>query len=157
MATFLDTTDLNHDTHFTFGHILLQMTTHSFSVQVYYEDTDHSGVVYHANYLKYFERAREHLLGIAELVALFENDGIGFVVYRADLTYKKGAQFGDHVRIETTVEQESPFRLIFHQVAKLDANDSLLVNGLIELVCVDRDRKLIRLPQVVLEKLRLGS
>ena len=127
------------------------------SVQVYYEDTDHSGVVYHANYLKYFERAREHLLGISELVALFEEQGIGFVVYRADLTYKKGAQFGDTVRIETTVEQESPFRLIFHQIARLESDESLLVDGMIDLVCVDRNRKLIKLPEVVLNKLQLSQ
>lgn len=131
------------------------MTNSTFHVQVYYEDTDHSGVVYHANYLKYFERAREHLLGIKELVHLFENSGIGFVVYKAELTYKKGAQFGDNVRIETTVEQESPFRLTFRQIAKLDCDDSVLVDGLIELVCVDRHRNLIKLPDIVLEKLKL--
>ena len=96
----------------------------TFHVQVYYEDTDHSGVVYHANYLKYFERAREHLLGYFSLVTLFEEHGIGFVVYKAELTYKKGAQFGDHVRIETTVEQESAFRLIFKQIAKLESDNS---------------------------------
>jgi len=131
--------------------------TNTFHVQVYYEDTDHSGVVYHANYLKYFERAREHLLGIQDLVDLFERDGVGFVVYKADLTYKKGAQFGDHVRIETTVEQESAFRLIFRQIAKLDSDSSVLVDGLIDLVCVDRDRNLIKLPEVVLRKLHLQS
>ena len=129
----------------------------SFHVQVYYEDTDHSGVVYHANYLKYFERAREHLLGIPALVTLFEEHGIGFVVYKADLTYKKGAQFGDHVRIETSVEQESAFRLIFKQIAKLESDDTVLVEGLIDLVCVDRQRNLIKLPAVVLEKLRLQA
>ena len=127
----------------------------TFYVQVYYEDTDHSGVVYHANYLKYFERAREHLLGISELVTLFEKHGVGFVVYKADLTYKKGAQFGDHVRIETTVEQESAFRLIFKQIAKLDADNGILVEGLIDLVCVDRQRNLVKLPDVVLRKLDL--
>ena len=128
---------------------------HTFHVQVYYEDTDHSGVVYHANYLKYFERAREHLLGISSLVALFEDHGIGFVVYKADLTYKKGAQFGDHVRIETTVEQESAFRLIFRQIAILDSNNTVLVDGLIDLVCVDRNRNLIKLPEVVLQQLQI--
>ena len=56
-------------------------TTRSFSVQIYYEDTDHSGLVYHANYLKYFERAREHLLGTDELVRLLAEEGKGFVVY----------------------------------------------------------------------------
>ena len=132
------------------------MTTIStFHVQVYYEDTDHSGVVYHANYLKYFERAREHLLGISALVTLFEEHGIGFVVYKADLTYKKGAQFGDTVRIETTVEQESAFRLIFRQTAKLDSDNSILVDGLIDLVCVDHQRNLIKLPEVVLQALHL--
>ena len=127
----------------------------TFHVQVYYEDTDHSGVVYHANYLKYFERAREHLLGISALVTLFEEHGIGFVVYKADLTYKKGAQFGDHVRIETTVEQESAFRLIFKQIAKLNVDNGVLVEGLIDLVCVDRHRNLVKLPDVVLRKLQL--
>ena len=129
----------------------------TFPVQVYYEDTDHSGVVYHANYLKYFERAREHLLGISALVTLFEEHGIGFVVYKADLTYKKGAQFGDHVRIETTVEQESAFRLIFKQIAKLETDNSILVEGLIDLVCVDRHRNLVKLPDVVLRKLQLQT
>ena len=127
----------------------------TFHVQVYYEDTDHSGVVYHANYLKYFERAREHLLGIPALVTLFQEHGIGFVVYKADLTYKKGAQFGDHVRIETTVEQESAFRLIFKQIAKLESDSSILVEGLIDLVCVDKHRNLVKLPDVVLQKLQL--
>lgn len=134
------------------------MTTIStFHVQVYYEDTDHSGVVYHANYLKYFERAREHLLGISALVTLFEEHGIGFVVYKADLTYKKGAQFGDTVRIETTVEQESAFRLIFRQTAKLETETSTLVEGLIDLVCVDKHRNLVKLPDVVLRKLQLQT
>ena len=128
-------------------------TTNTFHVQVYYEDTDHSGVVYHANYLKYFERAREHLLGISALVRLFKEQGVGFVVYKADLTYKRGAQFGDHIRIETTVEQESAFRLIFRQIAKMDADNSILVEGLIDLVCVDRDRNLVKRPDVVLRKL----
>ncbi len=129
--------------------------TNSFFVQVYYEDTDHSGVVYHANYLKYFERAREHLLGISELVELFNMQGIGFVVYRADMTYKKGAEFGDHVRIDTTVERESPYRLLFHQVAKLDSDNSILVDAMIELVCVDIQRSLVKLPDIVLSKLNL--
>ena len=76
---------------------------HEHRVQIYYEDTDHSGVVYHANYLKYFERAREHMLGTDELRRLFVEDGIGFAVYKAELTYKEGAVFGDTLVIESTV------------------------------------------------------
>ena len=51
----------------------------SASTQIYYEDTDHSGVVYHANYLKFFERAREHML-IDALVKLHKEQNVGFVV-----------------------------------------------------------------------------
>ena len=58
---------------------------HRFSIHIYYEDTDHSGVVYHANYLRFFERAREHMFGIQALVDLYKNDGIGFVVYQAQM------------------------------------------------------------------------
>ncbi|MBT6176177.1 MAG: thioesterase, partial [Deltaproteobacteria bacterium] len=47
------------------------MDYHAHPVQIYYEDTDLSGVVYHANYLKYFERAREHLIGPTELARLY--------------------------------------------------------------------------------------
>ena len=129
-------------------------TPHLFNVQVYYEDTDHSGVVYHANYLKYFERSREHLLGIPELVQLYTTDGIGFVVYKADLTYRKGAEFGDTLQIQTSIEMESTFRLIFHQTAVLASTQQILVEGHIELVCVDRQRKLIKLPTIVLDKLK---
>ena len=58
------------------------MDYHSHEFQIYYEDTDLSGIVYHANYLKYFERAREHLLGVEELVSLYYDEGVGFVVAR---------------------------------------------------------------------------
>jgi YbgC/YbaW family acyl-CoA thioester hydrolase len=89
--------------------------TGHFAVQIYYEDTDHSGLVYHANYLKYFERAREHLLGPRELVRLLEAEGIGFVVYKCEMTFKEGAVFGDVLDIRSTPRIESPFRVVFQQ------------------------------------------
>lgn len=121
---------------------------HEHTVQIYYEDTDHSGVVYHANYLKYFERAREHMLGVAELRRLLEEDGVGFVVYKAELTYRRGAEFGDLITIRTEVTAESEFRAIFRQDAY--RGPERLVHGTLHLVCVDRERKLVRLPPSVL-------
>mgnify|MGYP001208090167 CR=1 FL=1 len=118
-------------------------------VQIYYEDTDHSGVVYHSNYLKYFERARGHMLGTRELRRLWEEEGVGFVVYKAELTYKQGAVFGDEVAIRSTVELESAFRLVFRQDAWRASDETLLVQGSVQLVCVDRDKKLVRVPESV--------
>lgn len=120
---------------------------HEHPVQIYYEDTDHSGVVYHANYLKYFERAREHMLGLDELRRLLVEDGIGFVVYKAELTYKQGAVFGDRVVIESEVEAPSPYRAVFKQEAR--RGGELLVRGVLTLACVDRDKKLVPLPTSV--------
>ena len=74
---------------------------------------NHSGVVYHANYLKYFERARSTSPRHFSAGKLFQDQGIGFVVYKQS-HLQKGAQFGDHIRIETNVEQ-GVFRLIFNR------------------------------------------
>ena len=126
------------------------MTFHQHFVQIYYEDTDHSGVVYHANYLKYFERAREQMLGVEKLVKLGES-GIGFVVYQAQLKYLKGAQFGDKITIRSTIKKESAYRLIFQQDALF--NGDVLVQGEIQLACVDGNKHLTALPASVLIEL----
>ena len=120
------------------------MPPHHHDVHIYYEDTDHSGVVYHANYLKYCERAREHLLGTEELRRLLEEDGIGFVVYKAELTFKKGAVFGDTVTVRTHADKESPYRATFHQ--DVYRGEELLVQARVQLVCVDATKKLVPLP-----------
>lgn len=127
------------------------MSTAVFPVQIYYEDTDHSGLVYHANYLKYFERAREHLLGVRELVQLGEQ-GFGFVVYRCELTFKQGAVFGDALEIRSTPTLESDYRVVFKQ--DVYRNDVLLVKGVVEMVCLDGKKQLTAIPANVLSRLR---
>ncbi|RLB54061.1 MAG: thioesterase [Deltaproteobacteria bacterium] len=125
---------------------------HRHAVQIYYEDTDHSGLVYHPNYLKYFERAREHVLGVDELVRLLNEDGIGFVVYKAEMTFKKGAVFGDSIEIRTQVNRASDYRLVFQQ--DVYRAEELLVEGVVEMVCVDAQGTLTRVPGFVLTRLR---
>ena len=122
---------------------------HVYAVRIYYEDTDHSGVVYHANYLKYFERAREHLLGPDELVRLLDEEGVGFVVYKASLTYRAGAAFGDMVEIRTAPRLVSDFRVAFTQNAHRQSDGELLVEGELDLVCVDSSKQLVKLPASV--------
>ncbi len=123
---------------------------HLHAVQIYYEDTDHSGLVYHANYLKYFERAREHLLGSDELVRLLREEGLGFVVYKCEMTFRQGAVFGDRLEIRTTPRLESAFRVVFQQDVHRGAE--LLVNGVVQMVCVNADTKLVPIPAGVLAK-----
>lgn len=125
------------------------MTERSFlhQVQVYYEDTDFSGVVYHANYLKYFERAREHAIGSAVLARMFADDGLGFVVYKVELTFSDGAVFADLLDIRSTYELEGPYRMNWTQEAWRPDGKRPAVKGVVQLVCVNRDRQLVPIPQ----------
>lgn len=122
--------------------------TYHFQVQVYYEDTDHSGVVYHANYLKYFERAREDVIGPAALVTLWNERGLGFAVYKAGLNFLDGAAFGDRLDIVSTVRKDSDYRLVWHQEAWRPGAARAAVTAEIHLVCVDRGKNLRPLPEV---------
>ena len=122
-------------------------------VSIYYEDTDHSGVVYHANYLRYFERAREHVLGRAELTRMYREDGLGFVVYKANLSFIEGAVFGDDLEVRTVVEISSPYRAVFHQSMWRPNGQKAMVEGEIHLVCV-KDGQLAKLPPKVMDTAR---
>ncbi len=122
--------------------------THHFTVQVYYEDTDHSGVVYHANYLKFFERAREDIIGVAELSNLWHQDGIGFAVYKTSLKYNEGAVFGDTLDIRTTWEKQGDYRVVFFHEAWRPEGKKAAVTCELELVCLGPGKKLMPVPSL---------
>ena len=111
-------------------------------IQIYYEDTDHSGVVYHPNFLKYFERAREHVIGTDELVRLWKEEGLGFAVYKADLTYSGGVEFGDTLDIRTTFKADGEYRIIWRHEAWRPNGRKPAVIGIIHLVCMDKNKQL---------------
>ncbi len=117
-----------------------------FPVQIYYEDTDHSGVVYHANYLKYFERAREHVIGSDRLVKLWKGNGLGYVVYKADITYSEGIEFGEIIDIRSTYRFDGQYRIIWRHEAWRQGGRKAAVTCDLHLVCVDADKKLIPIP-----------
>lgn len=126
----------------------MEQTVFRHSVQVYYEDTDFSGVVYHANYLKYFERAREEVIGPDELVRLWNEEGLGFAVYRADVSFNDGAEFGDELEIRSTFRKDSAYRQIWRQEAWRPGADKAAVSADIHLVCIDRNKKLTPIPDI---------
>lgn len=115
-------------------------------VRVYYEDTDAGGIVYHANYLRYFERAREHLLGAGELVRMWREEQKGYVVYKANQAFKEGAVFGDIVEIRSVARLESEYRVVFEQRAHRKSDGRLLVEATIEMVCIDAARRPVPIP-----------
>lgn len=89
---------------------------HSYPIRVFYEDTDIGGLVYHANYLKFFERARTEWLrdlGIKQSVFLEQN--MAFVIRHIDINYLGGASLDDLLDIRTAIIKRKRASLIFSQ------------------------------------------
>jgi len=125
------------------------MKQYHFPVQVYYEDTEHSGVVYYANYLKYMERAREEVLGVDLLIKLWEEQQIGFAVYSVNVKYTNSAIFGDRLDVRTTFKMDSPYRAILNQDIWKENATKAAITGVIELICIDKNNRLLAFEEVM--------
>ena len=123
------------------------------AVQIYYEDTDHSGVVYHPNFLKYFERAREHVIDSQRLNALWNEKGIGFAVYKANMTFQDGVEFAEICDVRTSYVIEGKYKTIWRQELWRPEGVKAAVIGEIEMVCLDKNKQLQLLPIEILEAL----
>lgn len=86
-------------------------------VRVYYEDTDAGGIVYHANYLRFMERARTEWLRVLgfEQDQLSQQAGLVFVITRADVHYLRAARFNAELRVTTVIERLRRVSIEFDQ------------------------------------------
>ena len=107
------------------------------AVRVYYEDTDAGGVVYYANYLKFFERCRTEWMRSAghDQRQLALDAGIGFVARKANCEYLRPAHLDDLLTVGLEVEKLTRVRVIFRQHVR--RGDDELVTGTVEIACVD--------------------
>lgn len=106
------------------------------TIRVYYEDTDTGGVVYYANYLKFFERGRTEwlrALGINQC-ELAAREQMMFVVRHADIAYRQAARLDDQITIRTAVTRLRASTLDFHQQAWRDGR--LLASASIQICTV---------------------
>ena len=109
----------------------------TWTVRVYYEDTDTGGVVYYANYLKFFERARTEWLRSAgyEQQVLAAEDGIQFVVARIECDYKRPARLDDVIELDVRVAHAGRASIVFEQTAR--RGTEVLATARIRAGCVD--------------------
>ncbi|GMN03088.1 YbgC/FadM family acyl-CoA thioesterase [Erythrobacter sp. MTPC3] len=100
---------------------------HLYAVRVYYEDTDLSGITYHANYLRWFERARSDLLRMLDIDQRAEieagGEGGAYAVSEVNLKYLRPAKLDDDVVIETVCTQLGAASCRMHQIARRDGED----------------------------------
>lgn len=137
--------------------IVMSETIFTFPVRVYYEDTDAGGIVYYANYLKFFERARTEwlrALGIEQDLLLSEN--IAFVVTQVLMDYKKPAKFNDLLTVSSQISTLKQVSMVFAQNV-YNSSGELNCSAQIKVACVEvQEMKARAIPAEVLEVLKRG-
>ena len=121
-------------------------------VRVYYEDTDAGGVVYHANYLGYFERGRtEFLRDLGLSVRDLHEWGYIFPVVRLEIDYRAPAVLDDLLRVATEVLEVGKTSFTLGQQVLRAIDGKVLADGRVTLVCVGPGMKPKRLPEELLQ------
>ena len=126
---------------------------HRLPIRVYYEDTDFTGLVYHANYVRYFERGRSdalRLMGVGHAELLDGDRPMAFVVSKLQLAFLKPARIDDELVVRTLYDAvRGPRLLISQAVAR---GDEILCRAEVEVVCIHMDGRPRRPTRALLEK-----
>ena len=137
---------------------IIKGNEHHYYLKVYYEDTDAAQIVYHSNYLKYFERARTSLLNLLNIdqVDLRKNHNINLVVRKADLMWHKPALFNDTILIKSCLKYAKNTSITILQEAfrfcEIEEKNELLVSGTIQIVAINKEFKVKRINKILKSK-----
>ena len=117
--------------------------------KVYYEDTDASGRVYHANYLKFFERGRTDLIYQTRYTheILLDKFNIFFVVKECSIEFKKPAFFEDTIKVISEIDELSRVKIKFNQ--KIYRESDLLVEAEVVVIPINIAGKISKLPNEI--------
>jgi acyl-CoA thioester hydrolase len=120
---------------------------HILQFRIYLEDTDAQGIVYYANYLRYFERGRSEFLETLG-VPMHEvaRPDSRLVVYEVRVKFRRPALLGDSIEVVTSMLRASEYRLTFRQQIRRRGDAEALVSGEVDIVSIDQDGKLKELP-----------
>jgi len=132
----------------------LSAFVHEMSVRVTYADTDKGGVVYYANYLKYFEMGRaEYVRSLGKSYADMEAEGALFTVSEASCRYRAPARYDELITIHTWVSRLRPTRINF-RYRVTGPSGKTLVEGETVLACLDASGRPQPLPACLSEAIR---
>ncbi|PKI16821.1 tol-pal system-associated acyl-CoA thioesterase [Colwellia sp. 12G3] len=126
-------------------------TTHQCAIRVYYEDTDAGGIVYYANYLKFFERARtEWLREIGINQEVFLQQKLGFVVRKVEMDHLASAKLDDLLEVSSSIVTLKRASLVFQQQIT-NQEKQVLCTAKIRIACVDfSQNKPCAIPELIL-------
>jgi acyl-CoA thioester hydrolase len=126
----------------------------NFQYRIYYEDTDAGGVVYYANYLKFFERARTDFLRALEIsqIELSQKENLFFVVRRCEVDYLAPARLDDLIEVSVEIKELGAVSIVMHQEIK--KSDLVLSRLEVTIACVEGGSfKIKRIPDIMLKAL----
>ena len=127
----------------------MQTKDHVQEFRVYLEDTDAQGIVYYANYLRYFERGRSEILeSLGIPMDQVARPDCRLVVYEIRIKFRRPAFLGDRIEVLTSMLRASEYRLTFRQQIRRRGEDEPLVSGEVDVVAIDQAGTLIELPAV---------
>ncbi|WP_423186958.1 tol-pal system-associated acyl-CoA thioesterase [Alishewanella sp. d11] len=136
----------------------MQRNSFSWPVRVYYEDTDAGGIVYYANYLKYFERARTEwlrALGVEQDIWLAQQ--VAFVVAEVQMQNKKAAKFNEQLTVLSEISSLKRASMVFKQDI-FNALGQLICHAEVKVACVDSVQlKAQMIPAEIIEVLTRGK
>ena len=120
---------------------------HVHPFRVYMEDVDAQGIVYYANYLRFFERGRSEILeALGVPMARAADPDCRLVIYEIRVKYRRPALLGDMIEVVTSVERPSEYRLTFRQQVRRRGETEPLVGGEVDIVAIGRDGAVRELP-----------
>lgn len=128
---------------------------HHLPVRVYYEDTDFTGVVYHANYVRYFERGRSDFLrvaGISHTDLLERPDPCAFAIVHMQIEFRRAARIDDALTVITTYRTVKGARLLIDQ--RVERQGELIASAAVEAVCITPDGRPRKPPADMVERLK---
>jgi acyl-CoA thioester hydrolase len=116
------------------------------SIRVRYPEVDGMGYLHHSRFLQYFEMGRVELLrSLGHSYAEMEQNGIFFVVTKAQVSFKAPAKYDDMLSLTTRIVKQTHVR--FDHEYRLNREHTLLAEGSTTIACVDRSGQLIQIPQ----------
>ena len=129
------------------------MHIHKTKLRVRYSETDKMGVVYHGNYIQYFEVGRvEYMRNIGVIYAELEKQGIGMPVVNINIDYLLPAPYDEELTIETWIESLPTSKIVFHNKA-LNALGKVVCKADVTLVFINSRFRPVKAPKVVLDAL----
>src|SRR5580692_6002123 len=125
--------------------------THTISIRVRYTEVDAMGYLHHSRFLQYFEMGRIEFLRAKGLsYGQLEQEGVFFVVTKAEVRYKAPAKYDDELTLTTTLARQTHVRI--DHTYELKRDKTLLAEGATTVACVGRDGKLMVMPQILMSE-----